>query len=766
MSSSGTDRGMEQHPELGRLLLDAREAEQAKASAQLRHALDRIHAIEGSLRASEQRYETARKEADCALRSTQIWLAAQKEAFQAAMNGASLRASLGILIDTAVEQTNGDRRCAFYIADANGTALRHVVGMPESYAQHVDGLAISAESLACGLAIATGEPVITPDVLEEPRWRPWTWLAREYDYRGCWSFPVETSTEKRVGTLAMYFTEPREPTASDRDLAAVLNQTAAFIIAQHQQTDERTRIHRELVKSQQDLAAELAAAQRLQSVSTELASGQDIQSLYDKLIGAAMFIMRADFASMQVISTEHGAGRHLRLLTFHGFSPRAAKFWKCVQVDSSSTCGLALKSGQRAVIRDVANSDVLAGTDDLAMYLETGIRAVQSTPLVSRSGELLGMISTHWRNPHQPAERDLRLLDILARQAADVIERTGAEAALRESEARFREFGEASSDVLWVRDAEALQWEYVSPAFETIYGVARKDILKGNNLEHWAALIVPADRERAVENLRRVRGGERVTHEFRIRRRSDSEIRWIRNTDFPLLDQSGRVQRIGGIGQDVTGEKATGDRLQVMVAELQHRTRNLIAVVRSMVAQTMAMTGPTEAFRHEFNHRLEALARVQGLLSRSDETPITLERLIRIELDALGMLEGANGRVTLQGPSVRLRSSIVQTLSLAVHELATNARKHGALANGDGRLSVTWQVHQAAEGPRLALEWIETTSGTRIDTSPARRGYGRELIEEALPYSLGATTTYELSAEGARCIIDMPLERPRRKRAG
>jgi two-component sensor histidine kinase len=178
----------------------------------------------------------------------------------------------------------------------------------------------------------------------------------------------------------------------------------------------------------------------------------------------------------------------------------------------------------------------------------------------------------------------------------------------------------------------------------------------------------------------------------------------------------------------------------------------------------MAMTGPTEAFCDGFNHRLEALARVQALLSRSDETPITLERLIRIELDALGALAGGNGRITLHGPSVRLRSSIVQTLTLALHELATNARKYGALSDGDGRLRVTWQLHQAAEGPRLALDWIETRADERIDTTPARRGYGRELIEQALPYALGATTTYELSAEGARCMIDMPLERPRQKR--
>jgi len=179
----------------------------------------------------------------------------------------------------------------------------------------------------------------------------------------------------------------------------------------------------------------------------------------------------------------------------------------------------------------------------------------------------------------------------------------------------------------------------------------------------------------------------------------------------------------------------------------------------------MAQTGPTEAFRDEFNHRLEALARVQGLLSRSDEEPITMEGLVRMELDALGGLDGAQERIVLAGPAVRLRHSIVQTLALALHELATNARKHGALSREEGRLSVSWRVRDAdGEGRRLALDWSEQGSGRAIDTMPERRGYGRELIEKALPYALGAKTTYELRAEGVRCTIDMPLDKKERRR--
>lgn len=156
------------------------------------------------------------------------WLSAQKEAFQAAMNGASLETSLGILVRTLSNQSRERGRCAFYVAD--GGVLRHVVGMSDEYARCVDGFEISPESLACGLAAATGKPVITADVIDEPRWQSWIWLAEKFGYRGCWSFPVETAEGGLIGALAMYSREPGLPTSMDLELAQVFTQTAGVIM--------------------------------------------------------------------------------------------------------------------------------------------------------------------------------------------------------------------------------------------------------------------------------------------------------------------------------------------------------------------------------------------------------------------------------------------------------------------------------------------------------------------------------------------------------
>jgi hypothetical protein len=146
---------------------------------------------------------------------------------------ASLAELLEVLVCIAIEHAGGKARAAFYLADDEGARLHHLVGMTPSYARHVDGFEISPQSLACGLAAAIRRPIITPDVLAEGRWNKWQWLAKEFDYRACWSFPVETPGGKLVGTFAMYFRDPTEATPRDLDLASALTRTAGTIISRH-----------------------------------------------------------------------------------------------------------------------------------------------------------------------------------------------------------------------------------------------------------------------------------------------------------------------------------------------------------------------------------------------------------------------------------------------------------------------------------------------------------------------------------------------------
>lgn len=350
----------------------------------------------------------------------------------------------------------------------------------------------------------------------------------------------------------------------------------------------------------------------------------------------------------------------------------------------------------------------------------------------------------------------------------DVTERWATEAALRESEARFRQFGDATADVLWIRNAETLEFEYVSPAFEEVYGAPLDSILGGNHVRRWVDLILSEDRALALDHLRRVREGEHVLTSFRVRL-GDGQVRWIRDTGFPILDEQARVQRVAGIGHDATEEVELHDRLRVLVAELQHRSRNLVTVVQGVAERTLATSQALGDFRTRFRARLAALGRVNGLLSRLEEGHrITFDQLLRTELAAHGVI-GSNGegeQVRLGGPrGVRLRSATVQTFALAIHELATNALKHGALLKPEGRLDVRWSLLPGKGGEqRLQVDWRETgvrptLASKPMDSAPVpqRQGYGRELIERALPYQLKAQTDYQITPEGVRCTIILPV---------
>lgn len=256
--------------------------------------------------------------------------------------------------------------------------------------------------------------------------------------------------------------------------------------------------------------------------------------------------------------------------------------------------------------------------------------------------------------------------------------------------------------------------------------------------------------------------GESVVHEFRIHRPADGQVRWIRSTDFPLIEPDGRILRIGGVAQDMTDQREASDRMHVLVAELQHRTRNIITVVRALTDRTLAGSNSLDDFRARFLDRIAALARVQGLLSRLDEGDrITFDELLDAVLSGLSVAGRLTDQVTVEGPTViRLRSSTVQTFALALHELATNALKYGALSQPDGRLDIRWSLSSADDGAsRLDLEWRESAVVIPVepDGHGPRKGYGRELIERALPFQLKAKTIYELTPSGVRCSISLPI---------
>ncbi|HEV2270020.1 MAG TPA: GAF domain-containing sensor histidine kinase [Steroidobacteraceae bacterium] len=177
------------------------------------------------------------------------------------------------------------------------------------------------------------------------------------------------------------------------------------------------------------------AAAALSVMSTVVVEPGDLQAFYGRVIDAAAQLLHADFASIQ---TTMPAKPALQLVAARGFVPEATAFWQRVDAGSSSSCGQALRRGQRIIVPDVERNEFLAGTEDLRHMRLCGIRAVQSTPLLTRGGVPVGMISTHWRRPYEPHAGTLRFLDAVASHVAALIERVSVEDALRTSEAALR----------------------------------------------------------------------------------------------------------------------------------------------------------------------------------------------------------------------------------------------------------------------------------------------------------------------------------------
>ena len=181
-----------------------------------------------------------------------------------------------------------------------------------------------------------------------------------------------------------------------------------------------------------------------------------------------------------------------------------------------------------------------------------------------------------------------------------------------------------------------------------------------------------------------------------------------------------------------------------------------MTVISTVASRTMAESRSPDDFIEIFEERLAALARVQDLLTRSDgEAPVTFKELVDAELRAMGVETG--DRVYVSGPAdVPLPAAPAQALALVLHELATNSLKYGALRHG-GRLSLDWNVQGIGPRRRLRLEWQEQCPVSTNASSARTGGYGRKLIEHALPFQFGAKTGYEFKPDGVHCTIDLPL---------
>ena len=388
-------------------------------------------------------------------------------------------------------------------------------------------------------------------------------------------------------------TDNQTPTIRLRELSLVaraLNQAAVTVL-----------------DNQKQMAAELDEMRRLNELSTLLMREENkFETCCSEIVRTAIAISGADKGNLQVFDE---ASRSLRIVAQHGFQEKFLKYFENVDDHVAASCGTAMATNEQVIVDDVLTSKIFVDQPAQKALLEAEVRAIISTPLRSSKGSLLGVISTHFSRPGHPSERQIRLTNILARQAADYLERK----------------------------------------------------------------------------------------------------------------QSEQIQ-------------------QTIVLELQHRSNNLLAVIQSIAQRTLA----SDASKKTFEARLQALARINRALVRSNWGGVDLSQLVRAELEVFSK------RASISGLSVLLSPQHAQNFTLALHELATNSAKYGALSNTTGKVQVSWTIEPDQSGSVLKFKWQE--SGGPPVSTPTRQGFGSQLLK-----GLFSDFSLEYPVEGLRCEIEVHL---------
>ncbi len=327
-------------------------------------------------------------------------------------------------------------------------------------------------------------------------------------------------------------------------------------------------------------------------------------------------------------------------------------------------------------------------------------------------------------------DRDDAHADALAR--AEV-----AELALRDSEARFRSFIDHSSSYMYAKDLDG-RYILANDAYLKLFGYGSQDELLGlTDMDRFGHAVDWTANDREV-----LRTGQPL--EVEETATFADGLRTYISSKFPLRDSRGTIVAVGGISTDITARKRAEEARLLLAREVDHRAKNVLAAVQAIAMLTAAES--VRDFRTALIGRIQAMAKAHTLLATNRWSGGDLGSLVKDELLAW------EGRVRTDGPPVRLPVEIVQPFALALHELATNAAKYGALSCATGAVSVTW----ALAGPEVRVVWQET--GGPPVSRPQHEGVGTELLMLGIENQAGGRVHMDWRPEGLACSIDLPLQ--------
>lgn len=324
--------------------------------------------------------------------------------------------------------------------------------------------------------------------------------------------------------------------------------------------------------------------------------------------------------------------------------------------------------------------------------------------------------------------------------AVDITQRKRAELAM----GRLAAIVESSDDAIISKDLAGIITSWNDGA-ERLFGYTAEEII-GKSI----TLLIPDDRQgEEPDILARLRNGERVEHFETIRRRKDGSLVDLSLTISPIRDEHGGIVGASKIARDITDRKAVESLRQTLVGELKHRLKNTLSTVLAIARQSFRGHEADSPDYQKFEARLLALANGHDLITREAWESAELADVVAQLLTSYGRT-----RFEIEGPDLRLSPKSALTLTLALHELATNAAKYGALSVPHGQVSIRWNIEHA-DTPRLLFRWQER-NGPAV-SPPTRRGFGSQLIERALGLELKGKVRIIYDPAGVICEIVAPL---------
>lgn len=452
--------------------------------------------------------------------------------------------------------------------------------------------------------------------------------------------------------------------------------------------------------------------------------------------------LNTDLAKVLEIERERGSAV---VLAGVGWAPDVVGKAR-IPLHERSSESFALDKGEPVVTRDIVKETRFDFPDFMKAH---GVVALVNVPIFLPGGNAFGLLQVDARETREFGDDDIQFLRTYAMILGPVIDRLRK---IRETETnteRFRLIVENARDyAIFLSDPQDIITDWF-PGAEAIFGWKADEIIGQSG----AVLFTDEDQEAGVPVME-TEGARKhgAAPNVRWHRRKEGNRVFIDGQTVALRDSQGTVRGFMKIGQDTTERRRNEERQGILLAELQHRVRNVLAMVRSIVSKGDGAS--VEEFRRDLEGRITAMARTQALLTRGAGVGVDLDGLIRQELLTHAVAEE---RLTISGDAVTLPPKAAEVLTLAIHELTTNALKYGALGQPDGHLNVFWSRERNGEKDWLRLTWQEHGVSVIPAAGPRRIGFGTELITKRVPYELRGQGSVDVQRDGICCTIAFPL---------